>query len=219
MANTTCQEIVNRAMRLIGVTGAGQAAVGHDATDAETHLRELVNELPGLFRGPWTDVIRTDSTAYTAKDQDRINCGTYSPVITLPTTRKDPDTGDTVAMPDLSRVQVIGTTGGGVEHAKFGLWVFSASRASWSRADSLSLTSDSPFGKEDDAGLSALLAVALAPEFTDAGEVPSVVVERAARQMRSFRARFRRTTHAPLDLAYLAMSDTGNRSIYDPDTL
>lgn len=211
MANTTCLDIVTRALRILGVIGAGEAPGPQDGQDAMLHLQEMIDGLPMLRTGPWTEVRLPSAAAYTAKDGERVNTRGYAAAITLPDTYEDED-GATVSQRDMSRVQIIGGD-------QAGLWLYAASRGAWSKIDGLELSSDLPFGKEDDAGMVALLAVTMAPEFSDGGDVAPVVVERAAKQMRSLRARLRRTTHAPVADGYLNMSDTGNAGLYDPDTL
>jgi hypothetical protein len=204
---TTLLDFANRAYRVLGVLGAGQVASGNKGEDALQQFQDLVNDMPGLRKGAWTGVIIDSDSAYTAEDGERIHCGAYNPTITLPTTYVD-EAGITQPQRDMSRVQIIG---GDQE----GLWLYSASTGGWAQVDALALADDSPFGPEDDGGMVALLAVALAPEFGEQATLSSVVIERAGRQLRSFRARFRRETSVGVDLAFVSLSDIGTRGLSD----
>jgi hypothetical protein len=205
---TTCRDIITRALRLPGLVAAGQQATGIEAEDGLRYLQDMINDLPGLRKGRWTETILTDATAYTAVDGERVNTAGFTPTITLATTYVD-DEGRTVSQRDLSRIQIVGG-------AQAGLWVYSASRAVWSQADALEIGDDHPFGPEDDGGLTALLAVTIADEYGQAGAIAPVTQERAARQLRSFRARFRRVVSAGVDLALLRTSNTGTTGVVFP---
>lgn len=202
---TTCLQISTRSLRALGVLGAGKVPTGNDASTVLEHLQDTINDLPLLRNGEWTEVLLTSASAYEASDGERINTSGYAATITLPTTYED-ENGDTVPQRDLSRVQIVGGD-------QAGLWVYSASNGSWAKVDDLALTDDSPFGPGDDAGLAALIAVNAAPEY--AGEPSPVTVERAARQVRSFRARFYREVVVGVDDAFLRLSDVGNNSFQD----
>lgn len=206
---TTILDYAARAYRLLGVIRAGEVPSGDRGADALQHFRDLINDLPGLTKGAWVGTILTDASAYTAEDGERINTAGYDAVITLPETYEDA-LGQTVPSRDLSRVHIIGAG-----HAQEGLWIWAASKAAWARVDDLALSDDSPFGAEDDGGLAALLAISLAPEFGEQATLSSVVVERAARQMRSFRARFRRAVSVPVDASLTTMSDIGGLGMAD----
>lgn len=206
---TTILDHASRALRALGVIGKGQVASGSDGEDALQHYQDMINDLPGLRKGRWTEVLLTSAAAYEASDGERINVQGYAATITLPTTYEDA-TGTTVPQRDLSRVQIIGTG-----HAQAGLWVYVASAGAWVQVDDLELSDDVPFGAEDDAGMVAMLAVELAPEFGEQATLSQVVIERAGRQLRSFRARFRRAVTVPVDAALTVMSDTGDSGMMD----
>lgn len=202
MAASTVQDIIDRAMRAMGAIAAGKAASGNDAADGLRALQDTINDLPLLMDGQWADVFLTDASAYEAEDGERIFTNGYAATITLPATYTD-DNGQTVATQDCARVQIIGA-----DHDQAGVWVYTASKGSWARVDELAITDDSPFGKEDDSGLAALVAVSLAGEY--GAEVSEITVNRAARCQSGFRARFYREVIVPCDDAYVRMSDLGN---------
>lgn len=197
----------SRALRSLGVIGARDVADGEDGETALEKYQAMVNDLPLLRKGVWTEVLLTGASAYEASDGERINAMGYAAAITLPTTYED-DSGNTVPQRDLSRVQIIGGD-------QAGLYVYAASLGAWAQVDDLELSDESPFGSEDDAGLVAMLAVELAPEYGEEATLTQVIVERAGRQLRSFRARFRRETSTPVDPAFLVNSDTGGRALTD----
>lgn len=202
----TIHDFANRALRVLGVIGAGQEASGNDAADALQKFQDMINDLPGLRKGGWVGVILTDTSDYAAVDGDRVNTAGFAATVTLPDTYVN-DLGQTVPTLDLSRVQIIGG-------AQEGLWIYAAALGAWAQVDALELITQSPFGSEDDAGLVALLAVEMAPEFgEEEATLPQVTAERAARQMRSFRARFRRATSVRVDLSLVIVSDTGHRGL------
>lgn len=197
---TTCLEVCSRALRALGVLGAGEEAAGDDAADALQHLQAMLDDLPLLRNGEWSEVILTSAEAYTAKDGERITTNGFDAPITLATTYED-ECGRTVPQRDLSRVQILG------EHDQAGMWIWSAGKGAWGRADGLGLTDELPFGAQDDAGLVAMLAVELSAEYP--GEVRPATVARAQRQVTSFRARFYREVIVRADEAYLRTSDMG----------
>lgn len=209
MAATTCLDLCTRALRQLGVIGAGEVASGQDGEDALEHLQALILDLPSFLKGPWINTTLTSAAPYAASDGERINTAGFAAPITFPTTYVDPD-GCTAPILDLSRVHIIGA-----DHAQAGLWVYSASRANWSRADALEMSGDSPFGKEDDAGLAALLAMDLSSEYGDQATVSDVTAGRARRQLRTFGYRFDRETPTPVDTGLLRMSDTGRSSTWE----
>jgi hypothetical protein len=199
---TSIQETIDRAMRSMGVIAAGKSAGGNDATDGLRALQDVINDLPLLMDGQWTDVFLTDASAYAASDGERIFTQSHNPTITLPAAYTN-EYGATVATLDGSRVQIIGG-------AKAGVWVYAASLGAWAQVDALEVGDDSPFGKEDDSALAALVAVSLAGEYGVEGQLPSIVPLRAQRALSSFRARFYREVVTPCDQAFLRMSNPGN---------
>lgn len=174
---STCLDIVRRALRLVaGETGVPEGDEGQDALD---RLQGLILDLPGFFQnGHWRD--RFTSAAYTACDFDRITV-TSPGVVTLPATVI---VDSCTRLPkDLSKAQIIGG-------ANAGIWLFSAGKGAWGRADGLTLSGELPFGPEDDEGLAAQLAVALVDEY--GGEVSARTVSKSNQSIASFRARFKK---------------------------
>lgn len=183
---STCLDIMRRALRL----SAGETGVptGQDAQDSLQRLQSLILDLPGFFQnGLWRD--RFVSAAYTAKESDRIVV-TAPGVVTLPLVIDD--CGTQRAPLDLAKVQILGAA------TNKGVWLYSASKGAWGRADGLALeptATELPFGSEDDEGLAAQLAVALVDEY--GGEVSAATVAKSNQSKASFRARFKKA--APRD--------------------
>lgn len=185
---STCNDIVRRALRALGVVAAGKAPAGSDAESGMEYLQSLVLDLPGLLKnGRWCEI--AVSGAYTAREGDR--CMVTSPgVVTLPASVS---CGQGARPPqDLARVQILGA---GATNA--GLWIYSATKAAWSQVDALEITDDSPFGSEDDEGLAFMLAVNMAGEYGGEGELGQRTVAIAQQAARSFRSRFKRAQ--PID--------------------
>lgn len=179
----TCRDIVRRALRLV----AGEPGVpyGSEAQDALERLQSLILDIPGFLKNAvWRD--RFVSAAYTAKEGDRITV-TAPGAVTLPTTISA--YGEQRLPLDCAKVQILG------DAANAGLWIYSVSKGAWCKANGLELSSESPFGDEDDEGLAAQLAVALVDEF--GGEVSNVTGATATASRASLRSRFKKC--APRD--------------------
>jgi hypothetical protein len=180
---STCQAIVRRALRAMGVLQAGQQPTGSDGPDGLERLQGIVLALPGLTQGGfWGE--HAASTAYTAKEGQRITV-TGSAVITLPLIVTHH--AHTRPPRDLAKVQIIGAS-----VANPGTWLYSATKGAWGRANSLALSDELPFGAEDDEGLSALLAVAWADEFGPTAVIGARTLALAGLASRSFAARLKK---------------------------
>lgn len=180
---STCLDIVRRALRLV----AGETGVptGIAAEDALQRLQSVILDLPGLLKNAtWRD--RFVSAAYVAKEGDRITV-TAPGSVSLPTTVSI--YGSQRLPMDCARVLILG------EAPNRGLWVYSASKGAWAKADGLEVNSDTPFGDEDDEGLAALLAVALVDEY--GGEISAATVSTASAAKASLRSRLKKC--APRD--------------------
>lgn len=173
---STCQDIVRRALRLLAVVPAGQEPTGTDAEDGRDALQSLILGIPGLIlNGRFHE--RAVSTAYTAKEGERLTA-TGAAAITLPLTV----TWDGCTRPphDLAKVQIVGK----VDNA--GLWLWSATKEAWGRADGLTLESELPFGTEDDRGLGAQLAADLMDEYSATlGQRTLALAQQSARSLRA----------------------------------
>lgn len=184
---TTCNDLLRRAFRAIGVIAAGKSPTGANAETGLEYLQSLILDLPGLLKNAvWCDV--AVAAAYTAREGDRCTV-TGSGAVTLPITT----TCDGRARPprDLARVQIIGST------PNAGLWVYSATKAAWANVNGLQISSESPFGAEDDEGLAFMLAVNMAAEYGAEGELGQRTASIAQRAAHSFRSRFKRA--GPVD--------------------
>ena len=175
---STCLDIVRRALRLTeGETGVPTGLVAQDALQ---RLQSVILDLPGLLKNAaWRD--RFVSAAYTAKEGDRVSV-TAPGSVTLPAIISD--CGSQRLPLDCARVQIIGAA------SNAGLWLYSASKGAWGKCNGLSLTSESPFGDEDDEGLAALLAVALVDEY--GGEISAATVSTATAAKASLRSRLKK---------------------------
>lgn len=147
------RQIITSALRKAVVVASGETPSADEMNDGLEMLQALVLEHPGLAGGYWRDLYPTSSTAFTAKEGQRITVGAFSPVITLPTTTTDWEC--TRAMAPLARIQIVG---GDQE----GLWLYSTE---WRRADALTLDSENPFGDVTNNGLAAQLAARWVEEF------------------------------------------------------
>ena len=180
---TTCLDVVRRAARLLGIVSSGAVPTGTDAATLLEYMQGVIDDLPALTRGEWTDVVLDTATAYEANDGDRIILDGVDPAITLPSTWQD-DNGDDVLQIDLARVNVIGT----------GVYVWSSSRGAWALVTDLALSDSFPFGGEDVPGIAALIACAAADEY--GAQLSPFTIERAAAQRHKMRSRFYRSTAA-----------------------
>lgn len=183
---TTMRDIVRRALRL----SAGETGVptGEDGQDAAQRLQSVILGLPGfIHNGSWRRDRYVTTGAYTARESDRIIV-TSPGVVTLPTVI----TGYGYPRPrqpmDLAKVQITGA-------ANAGIWLYSATKAAWGRADGLTIESTIPFGPEDEDGLAAQLALALVDEF--GGEVSAATVANSNQSKASLRSRFKKAV--PVD--------------------
>lgn len=183
----TCQDIIRRALRSLGILGSGQEPTGADADDGLERLQSLVLGLPGLnMNGLWHD--HATSTAGTvARESQRLTV-TAPGTVTLPLVithceRPRPPR-------DLAKVQIIGT---GLDNA--GFWIYSATKSLWGQLDGLEISSELPFGDEDSEGLAAMLAVNMGDEFGATATITQRTNNLAATAARSFRARFKKYDH------------------------
>lgn len=181
------KDIIRRALRLLGVVARGQEPTGADAADGLEHLQSLILDLPGLLNnGRWREV--STSVTYTAHESDRV---TASGAITVSLPLIITDCGCSRPPRDMARVQILGAVTGA------GLWIYSATKGAWGRADALTLTSEIPFGSEDEIGLAATLAVNMAAEYGAEAELGQRTVTLSVIAIKSLRSRFMRVQ--PID--------------------
>lgn len=183
MAVTTARKTIRRALRLIGVLGAGREPTQVMADDALEALQSLVLSLSTW----WTDVdIDAD---YTAGENERVRVTTTDAVlVTIPASVSSaerllyccnqiqllcqgfPDR----APSEFARVQVTDASSDATA-----TYYYRPDIAQWTRADALTLDSEVPWNAALDEGFACLLAVRLAPEYDAA--IPQVVAVGAAR--------------------------------------
>lgn len=175
---TTMREIIAAAMRKPGVLASGETFSSDEGQDLLMVAQSVILEHPGLSACTWRNVFAASDATIIACDGDRIDCGAFSPTITLPT--RQGYAGSQRAMPPLSRVKIIGG-------ATPGLWLYADG---WRRADALTLDSENPFGPETDLGLTCQIAFRMAGDF---GETPdAVTIASAMRSEKTIRARLYR---------------------------
>lgn len=176
----TCQQIITRAMRLLGLLEDGGAASTNELANGLENLQAMIDGLPALMLGgPWVEVDVTD-TSYTAGEDERIRLTDpdVSTDITFPSRilDYDADTEDGYRKPrEGARVQVIAELSGDPYRRTY---VYTA-YAGWARIDALALSDANPFGPVLDDALTGLLAQRIAPEFSVA--VNPQVAEMAGR--------------------------------------
>ena len=192
---TTVNDIMRRAF--LSAEGVRGVPTGDDATLTLFRLQDLIDSFLNYRDGGWTDVYTAGETAYEADDGERVYAASTC-TVTLPTTYENED-GATVAMRDLSRVQIIGTA------INAGTWVYAASLGEWRQSNALAVSSDIPFGQEDVAGLAALLALELVSD--GGGQVSDKVTMNAVAQERSFRSRLYREVVTRADEMFLRLSE------------
>lgn len=162
----TCQQIITRAMRLLGLLEDGGSASSTELANGLESLQAMVDSLPALMLGgPWVDVDVTD-TSYMAGEDERIRLTDpdVSTDITFPSRIQDydADTEDGYRKPrEGARVQIIAELSGQSYRRTY---VYTA-YAGWARIDALALADANPFGPNLDDALTGLLAQRIAPEF------------------------------------------------------
>lgn len=178
---STMRDIVRRALRL----AAGETGVptGADAQDAAQRLQSVILDIPGfIHNGSWRRDRYVTTGVYTARESDRIMV-TAPGVVTLPAVITAYGYPCPRQPLDLAKVQITGASNAGI-------WLYSATKAAWGRADGLTIESDIPFGPEDEDGLAAQLALALVDEF--GGEVSAVTTAKSNQSKASLRSRFKK---------------------------
>lgn len=169
----TCQTVITRAMRLLGLLEDGGAPSSTELDDGLASLQAMIHALPELMLGgPWTDVDVTDTTYLPgvgeAPGEDvriRLTDDTVSTDITLPARIEDSDAETGYRKPrEGARIQIIAELSGSPYRRTY---VYTA-YAGWERIDALALSDASPFGPELEDALTALLAQRMAPEFSAA---------------------------------------------------
>jgi hypothetical protein len=173
----------------LSAEGVRGVPTGDDAQLALMRWQDIVSRLMGDRDGGWDEVFATGNL--TAADGQRVHAGA----------------GITVALPsgvdvaDLSRIHVVGST------ASAGSYLYVASKGGWSRTDNLTVGGDNPFGREDDLGLAAVLAVALTGD--GGGEVSALVEGLAGQCLTGLSARMAREIEVAAIDGVLALSERG----------
>lgn len=181
---STATDIITRGLRMAGVTARGYVPAGLDAEDALQYLQSVVLGLPGFVHngGTWRE--KAITSAADARESYRYTVTTPG-AVTLPASITSCwSCGCSRAPYDLAKVQIFGE-----DAENPGIWLYSATKAAWGRADALEIGSELPFGAEDDEGLAALLAVNISDEY--GAQIGERVAGLAARATRSFRSRFK----------------------------
>lgn len=173
----TCISVITRALRFLGVLGEGEAPSANGAADALESLQGLYYDL--IDKGADLTDVRITAN-YTAEENERVfNVGGPF-VVTLP----DYIT-DTSLTPDDDGLQrrpprefaVISIAGDPRE-----THVYDPTLGDWVAIEDLETTDEAPWASQLNQGLSAMLAVILAPEY---GVEPRPVVAALAEDARN----------------------------------
>jgi hypothetical protein len=187
---STCQQIVDGALRKLGKLGSGRTARAGDAGDALESLKGLYRSLinSGAF-GRLRDVVPTAD--YTAGENERIFRNSYPPnTISLPALVADTHFGDpgdygsrwvppgseaqgTRPPRDCSIVIVTDAFTGVTEE-----YLYDGHDHTWQSLSDLTLAGQAPLSRRDPDGLKAMLAMQFADEY--GGEATALTARLAA---------------------------------------
>ncbi|HEV2816710.1 MAG TPA: hypothetical protein VGW40_05765 [Allosphingosinicella sp.] len=153
------QSIINKALRKIGVLGAGRTPRDQESDDAlETFVSMLRAWITAGTFGRLTEVVPTED--YTAGENERIYRQTGGVLnITLPALITDDD-GTERPPRDCSVVVIIDAFIDATEDH-----IYDGQRKRWYQLNQLGLTDDAPLSFRDANGLASCLALALADEY------------------------------------------------------
>lgn len=180
---TTCRDIINSALRKLGVVGQGREPSEAQASDALASLQSLYQELVvgGGFGAQRNRVI---SSSVVAVPGDRILKTAPGVVVTLPTIVNDPqavgwlwDYGFLHTQPylvDMSLVTVASTLDTTLQQ-----WIYDAQTARWIDLQSLDLSDPAPLATRGADGLAAWLATRVADEYGSGAQVTPITIQAA----------------------------------------
>lgn len=164
----TCRDIVNGALRKLGVVRPGSGAKAGEAADALFALQSMYLEwIEGGMFGALSEVVAT-ANAEVGENQ-RVLAGGYT--ISFPATVTDALTGDSRSPSDLAIAIVV--TAGEEPDTR----IYDANRAAWVALDGLELGDDAPLAGRGADGLSACLAKRLGEDY---GQAITVQTEQSA---------------------------------------
>jgi hypothetical protein len=207
---TTVRQIITDALEQIGAIDGGASPTAQQANQALRVFQNLILNLPGSH---WWNEVET-SASYTAGENERIRVITQSAVtITVPVAVSSArsvlyccnqieltcEGYDDRAPKDLTRVHVSDAYGD-----TSATYYYRSDIAQWTRADSLTLDSDSPLGAEWDEGLGAMLGARMCRYYglpLDQGTV--TIASQTESRMRS---RFAKRQSVAVDSALLRTS-------------
>lgn len=157
----TVREVCTSALRKARQVRVGGTPAAEETEAAKATLQSIYHEAIGKgWFGRLTDVSLTDSTAYEAKENERIFNNTpldEDITITLPETIDDDVTGQTRPPRDYSLVVVVGDT----ERA----FLFSSRLGAWQDLTALTLNTAAPLADRSFDGLASLLALRIAGDY------------------------------------------------------
>lgn len=151
----TCRDVVTRAYRVSGIIGIGDTPTAEEADYGMDALQSMFDVwvANGMF-GRLNDVYKT--TAYTAKEGDRVQTS-GSPTITIPTTyAEDGDEGSDRTPYDLSVIEV-------QAGATRNVWLYD--RGAWVDLVALELADTCPLADRGFHGLACCLAQEISSAF------------------------------------------------------
>lgn len=155
----TCDRVINRALQKCFAIDGGATPDGVESSDALETLQSVYNEL--LWGGAFGRMIEvSEDAAYTAEENESIGNSTDSNItITLPETVDDEFAEDGTRRPyDLTPVRIVGSAQ---------TWyLYDGWQGAWVRCSDLALSDEAPLSERSVDGLSGLLAMRQAEEFS-----------------------------------------------------
>jgi hypothetical protein len=202
----TNQEIIARAFRMLGMKDAAESP--DDVSDALSVLQSTILALPGATH--WRDVVI--SAAYTAGENERIFAESGGPWVIAGPQRVESSRQilfccdqyavacegyDDRPIKDGSRVQLLDGSSALTQ-------MYRADIQAWVQASGLALTGTCPVNGDLEDSLAALLAVAMAPEFS--AQPSPIVIQMAVDARSRMRARYGKRQDIAVDAALLRTS-------------
>lgn len=170
---TTANDIINRALLMLGVRAAGETVSAEEAQDGFTAFVAMVGEL----LPPLLDVSVTQDFECRGGESLKVGSTVSSITITLPDAPRD---GMRVQVTDVdaafaSRPVTVARNGRLLEGAAANqtlstngasvTWMYRGDTGSWERSAPLTLAGTLPYPTEFDQALAAVLACRIAPEY------------------------------------------------------
>ena len=146
----TCSDIISRALRMARIVALGDEPTAAEEEEGMNVLKSIYQRLADTSLSTSEELYEADD--YVANEGERVYC---LGAVTLPSTVED---GQTRRPADLAAIQYNENDGDGWQ-----TWI--SDRGDWVRIDDLSDDDTAPFATRNQDGLSALVAMELAPTF------------------------------------------------------